>query len=187
MNDDNTRQTVEVPDAGDSGIYLRGSRKAEVNIWSSPIGSGEVWGYRDDLKLPANIREGVTPKLKADKRLGEWNRFRIAMKGDRLTVVLNEKTVIEKAQLPGIPARGPIALQHHGDPIQFANLYIKELPSSAAASRVELVPGAGIKGPFGTEIDPAGNIFFAEMTTNRLCKLDPGGKVTVLTTNLNGP
>src|SRR5436190_2709599 len=69
MNDDNTRQTVEVPDAGDSGIYLRGrSRKAEVNIWSSPIGSGEVWGYRDDLKLPANIREGVTPKLKADKR-----------------------------------------------------------------------------------------------------------------------
>jgi hypothetical protein len=35
--------------------------------------------------------------------------------------------VIENAQLPGVPARGPIALQHHGDPIQFANLYINEL------------------------------------------------------------
>jgi len=49
------------------------------------------------------------------------------MKGDRLSVVLNGKTVIEKAQLPGVPARGPIGLQHHGDPIQFANLYLKAL------------------------------------------------------------
>ncbi|HKQ37613.1 MAG TPA: DUF1080 domain-containing protein, partial [Verrucomicrobiae bacterium] len=99
MNEDNTRKTIEVPDAGDSGIHLRGTRKAEINIWSWPIGSGEVWGYRDDLKLPAEIRKGVTPKLKADKPLGEWNRFRITMKGDRLTVVLNEKTVIDNAQL----------------------------------------------------------------------------------------
>jgi hypothetical protein len=49
------------------------------------------------------------------------------MRGDRVTVVLNGKTVIEDAQLPGIPRRGPIALQHHGDPIQFANLFVKEL------------------------------------------------------------
>ena len=73
------------------------------------------------------IRAALTPKVKADKALGEWNRFRITMKGDRLTVVLNGKVVIENAQLPGIPERGPIALQHHGDPIQFPNLYIKEL------------------------------------------------------------
>ena len=37
------------------------------------------------------------------------------------------QTVIENARLPEIPARGPIALQHHGDPIQFANLFVKEL------------------------------------------------------------
>src|SRR2546423_7023412 len=90
MNDDNTRQTVEVMDAGDSGIYLRGNRKSEVNIWSWPIGSGEIYGYRDDLKQPAQVREGVTPKMKADKPLGQWNRFVITMKGDRLTVVLND-------------------------------------------------------------------------------------------------
>jgi hypothetical protein len=126
-NDDNSQQTVEVPDAGDSGIYLRGNLKTEVNIWCWPVGSGEVWGYRDDQKLPAEVREGVTPKVKADKPVGQWNRFVITMKGDRLTVVLNEQTVIENAHLPGIPAKGPIGLQHHGDPIQFANLYIKEL------------------------------------------------------------
>ena len=49
------------------------------------------------------------------------------MKGELLTVVLNGKTVIDRARLPGVPKRGPIALQHHGDPIQFANLYINPL------------------------------------------------------------
>ena len=34
---------------------------------------------------------------------------------------------ISGAKLPGLPKKGPIALQHHGDPIQFANIYIKEL------------------------------------------------------------
>ena len=51
----------------------------------------------------------------------------IKMKGDRLTVRLNNKNVIENAQLPGVDKEGPIALQHHGDPIQFANVFIREL------------------------------------------------------------
>ena len=34
--------------------------------------------------------------------------------------------VIENAELPGIPAEGPIALQHHGSAIDFANVWIKE-------------------------------------------------------------
>ena len=116
-----------MPDAGDSGIYLRGGSKSQVNIWNWPIGSGEVYGYRTDKSLPAEVRRGVTPKVKADHPIGRWNRFVITMKGDRLTVVLNGRTVIERARLPGVPTRGPIALQHHGDPIQFANIYIKEL------------------------------------------------------------
>jgi hypothetical protein len=120
-------QTREILDAGDSGIYLRGSSKSQVNMWCWPIGSGEVYGYRTDPKMPAEVRRAVTPKVVADTPLGQWNRFHITMKGDRLTVVLNGKTVIENAQLPGVASRGPIALQHHGDPIQFANIYIREL------------------------------------------------------------
>jgi hypothetical protein len=126
--DENGEQKMEeVADAGDSGIYLRGNDKSQVNIWCWSIGSGEVYGYRTDNEQPAAVRAGVTPKVKADKPIGQWNRFEITMRGDRLTVVLNGATVIENAQLPGVPERGPIALQHHGDPIQFANLYIKEL------------------------------------------------------------
>ncbi|MFM1890412.1 MAG: hypothetical protein RLZZ565_1169, partial [Planctomycetota bacterium] len=124
---DGTPLEVEVPDAGDSGIYLRGSSKSQVNIWCWPVGSGEVYGYRTDGSMPAEVRAAVTPSEPADRPLGQWNRFHIVMKGDRLTVTLNGKTVIENAQLPGVAERGPIALQHHGDPIQFANIFVREL------------------------------------------------------------
>jgi len=85
-----------------------------------------VYGYRTDRSLPAEVRAAVTPRKKADKPIGQWNRFMITMRGDRLTVNLNGEVVIENAQLPGVPARGSIALQHHGDPIEFANIFIRE-------------------------------------------------------------
>ncbi len=119
---------VAVMDAGDSGIYLRGSSKAQINIWNWPIGSGEFYGYRLDKSMAPAVRAGVTPSLNADNPIGRWNRFHITMIDDRVTVVLNGVTVIDDALLPGIPPSGPIVLQHHGDLMEFANIYIKELP-----------------------------------------------------------
>jgi len=121
-------QTIPVLDAGDSGIYLRGSSKCQVNIWNWPVGSGEIWGYRTDKNMSADVRKTATPILNADNPPGQWNRFEITVIDDYVTVVLNGKTVIRKAKLPEMPKRGPIALQHHGDPIQFTNIYIKEIP-----------------------------------------------------------
>jgi len=126
-NLDGSRKTVLIPYAGDSGILLRGSGKAQVNITCNTIGSGELYDYRVDKTMPAEVRSGAIPKVKTDSSPGKWNRFVIALKKDRVTVVLNGQTVIENVQLPGIPARGPIGLQHHGDPVQFTNLFIKEL------------------------------------------------------------
>ena len=128
---------LAVPDS-DSGVYLRGASKAQVNIWAWPAGSGEVYGYRTDDKMPPEVRAGVTPKRHADRDIGQWNTFEITMRGDRLTVVLNGIEVIGNAQLPGIAQRGPIALQHHGSKkggvwtsspslVQFRNISIKEL------------------------------------------------------------
>lgn len=136
--DENGKEILNPTPNADSGIYLRGTPKAQVNIWCWPIGSGEVYGYRMDKKMPPEVRAGVTPKVRADNPVGEWNTFVITMKGDRLTVELNGKTVIENAQLPGIPERGPFVLQHHGgykdgeynsasSLVQFRNIYIKEL------------------------------------------------------------
>lgn len=127
VDDAGKPKEVEVLDAGDSGILLRGQGKSQINLWCWPIGSGEVWGYRRDKKQPAEVRAGVTPKVAADNPIGRWNRGVITMKGDRLSFTLNGKQVLDNAQLPGVPSRGQIGLQHHGDPIQFGNLFIKEL------------------------------------------------------------
>jgi hypothetical protein len=119
--------TVPVLHGGDSGIYLRGTSKAQVNIWSSPVGSGEIYGYRTDTTMPPEVRRSATPIQRADNELGQWNRFEIKLVGNTVNVKLNGKVVIRDAELPGLPERGPIALQHHGEPVQFANIYIKEL------------------------------------------------------------
>jgi hypothetical protein len=123
----------------DSGILLRGEMKSQCNIWCWPVGSGEVYGYRMDGRMPPEVRAAVTPKVHADNPVGEWNRFIIRMVGDRLTVSLNGQTVIENAQLPGIAATGPIGFQHHGglekdgsynnasSLVQFRNVFIKKL------------------------------------------------------------
>ncbi|HYE19485.1 MAG TPA: DUF1080 domain-containing protein [Tepidisphaeraceae bacterium] len=129
---------LALPDS-DSGVILRGNVKNQANIWCWPIGSGEFYGYRMDQKMPPEVRAGVTPKHQADKPVGQWNRFEITCKGDRVTVVLNGVTVIENAQLPGIAPKGPLGLQHHGGKdkegkwnsppalVQFRNVYVKEL------------------------------------------------------------
>lgn len=133
--------TIKTPNA-DSGIYLRGYSKAQLNIWCWPIGSGEVYGIRNNPKTPPEIRAGVTPRFNADHPVGQWNTFTIVMVGDRATVLLNDHLVLEQAKLPGIPERGPIVLQHHGGPdakgdlrpasslVQFRNVWIKSLDPS---------------------------------------------------------
>jgi hypothetical protein len=109
---------------GDSGIYLRG--QPQVQIWDNKIGSG---GLFNNKKNPSK------PLTYADRPVGEWNTFHIVMKGDRVTIKLNDKLVVDNVPLenywqPGqpLPARGPIELQHHGNPLWFKNIYIKELP-----------------------------------------------------------
>ncbi|MFN4261078.1 MAG: DUF1080 domain-containing protein [Gemmataceae bacterium] len=108
---------------GDSGIYLRG--QPQVQIWDNPIGSG---GLFNNQKNPRN------PLKKADKPAGEWNTFHIIMKGDKVTVHLNGELVVDNVPLENywergqpLPEKGPIELQHHGDPLFFKNIYIKEL------------------------------------------------------------
>ncbi len=128
---------MAVPDS-DSGIFPRGFPKAQVNIWCWPVGSGEVYGYRMDRSQSPDVRAAVTPKINADHDIGQWNTFEITLRGERLSVLLNGKQVIQDARLPGIPPRGPVGLQHHGGKrngqwsgppslVQFRNLFIREL------------------------------------------------------------
>jgi hypothetical protein len=130
-----------VPKA-DSGIYLRGL--PQVQIWDhtdeaqrklgSNFGSGGLWNNTKGTP-------GRDPLVLADRPFGEWNHFRIIMVGERVTVWLNAKLIVDHARLENyyekdrrnpIPRVGPIQLQTHGGELQWRNLYIRELPASEA-------------------------------------------------------
>jgi hypothetical protein len=109
---------------GDSGIYLRGV--PQVQICDKPAGSGGLYNNRRGPKEP------LSP---ADERAGLWNRFRIQIVGDRVTVHLNGALVVDGVTMENywdrsqpLPAAGPIELQHFAGPLEFQNIFIKELP-----------------------------------------------------------
>lgn len=124
----------KIPATADSGLYLRGT--PQVQIWdpSNPAqfphgnkkGSGGMWN---------NKGEGKEPLVLADKPLGEWNTFYIRMVGDRVTIHLNGKLIINNSPLenywaPGkpLPRAEQIELQNHGNDLWFRSLYVRELP-----------------------------------------------------------
>jgi hypothetical protein len=148
--------TTPTPNA-DSGILLRGGARGQVNIWCWPIGSGELWSVRNDKNLTSQQRAAAVPKVRADNPVGRWNSFDITVTGDRATVMLNGRTVIENAEVPGLAASGPIGLQHHGgidsktgtlspasSLVQFRNVLIRKLPRQARQRAVR--PNADTEG-----------------------------------------
>ena len=116
---------------GDAGIYLKGT--PQVQIWDNAnlkvgaqVGSGGLYNNKVNESKPLKV---------ADKKLGEWNTFRIIMKADRVTVYLNGELVTDNVILENywdrnlpIFAEEQIELQAHGSPISYRNIYIKELP-----------------------------------------------------------
>ena len=116
---------------GDAGIYLRGT--PQVQIWDNAnlkvgaqVGSGGLYNNKENESKPLKV---------ADKKLDEWNTFRIIMKGDRVTVYLNGELVTDNVILENYWDRSmpifteeQIELQAHGSPIAYRNIYIKELP-----------------------------------------------------------
>lgn len=129
-NGDGSDKMVVVPYAGDTGIYVRGSSKNQVNMGNRFIGSGEIYGYRADDNMPGEVRKALVPAINADNPPGEWNRYIITMKKDRISVSLNGQLVIDDALLPDISPSGKIALQDDhatGNRFQFGNIYLKEL------------------------------------------------------------
>lgn len=117
---------------GNSGIFLRADdenfeefEEVQVEIWdrtakvySSPLGSGGIVGY--------NVQEHK-PLRTVDSPLGEWNHFEIRVEQDLVTVYLNDQLVIDRFAADFKQPRGPIVLQHHGWPLWFRNIYLKEL------------------------------------------------------------
>jgi hypothetical protein len=114
----------KIQPGGDSGIYLRGT--PQVQIWDIPVGSG---GLYNNQKNPSE------PLIKADNAPGQWNRFRILMIGEKVTIYLNDVLVVNNVTMENYWERdkpiyptGQIELQHHNSPLYFKNIFIRELP-----------------------------------------------------------
>lgn len=131
--DENGDAVTVLVEERDSGVYLRGNSKSQVNIWEWPAGSGEVYGYRTDGSMPAATRAAATPRMRADRPVGEWNSFRILLVDETLDVHLNGEHVLMNCLLPGVPASGPIGLQAHGSGIRFRNLLVRPIPGASPA------------------------------------------------------
>ncbi|HJT77134.1 MAG TPA: DUF1080 domain-containing protein, partial [Gemmataceae bacterium] len=95
-------------------------------------GSGGLWNNSKGAP-------GKDPLVLADKPFGEWNSFRILMVGERVTVYLNDKLVVDHARLENYWDRklpllrtGPIQLQTHGGEIRWRNIFVRAISPTEA-------------------------------------------------------
>jgi hypothetical protein len=133
---------------GDSGIYLRGT--PQVQIWDpadpnvqkhgAAKGSGGLWNNKQHERFPAEV---------ADRPIGEWNRMHIRMVGPYVSVVLNDKKIVDNVVMenyyePERPVfmRGPIYLQTHGAETRFRNVFVREI-SAEESNRILAQIGGG--------------------------------------------
>ena len=120
----------KIEKGGDSGIYLRGS--PQVQIWDTAlrrvgaqVGSGGLYNNQKNPKNPDRV---------ADRPVGQWNTFRIVMKGERVTVYLNGIKVVNNVVMENYWERKKpiypteqIELQAHSTPLYFRNIFIREI------------------------------------------------------------
>ncbi|MBC8405406.1 MAG: DUF1080 domain-containing protein [Planctomycetes bacterium] len=116
----------------DSGIYLRAT--PQVQIWDTTEAGGK-WNIGADKGsggLWNNQKHARHPLKLADKPFGEWNRMRIVMLGEHVSVWLNGQQTVDHTPLENfwdrskpLAARGPVQLQTHGGEIRFRNIFVK--------------------------------------------------------------
>jgi len=126
----------------DSGIYLRGIPQVQIWDYRKDHGQKGVTADNGSGGLYNNPEgwPGRHPSTLADRPFGEWNRMRIVMVGERVTVFLNGERVVDHTRLNNyfdrktppdrrkpVPRKGPIQLQTHGSEMRFRNLYIRRI------------------------------------------------------------
>jgi len=120
---------------GNSGFYFNVGDKAspvatgiEVQIYDS--GSRKE-GHRLSDHDSGGIIPGIPPTKNAAKPAGEWNRFHITVKGNDLTVKLNDVVVnevtLDEGRLKGRPDKGYIGFQDHSLPLKLKDIKIRKL------------------------------------------------------------
>lgn len=107
-----------------SGVYLRGRYEVQIQ--------DDAGKAIDSLRM-GGVYGFVRPAANASGRPGDWQTYDITLVGRRITVVLNGRTIIENAQIPGITggaldsnegAPGPLMLQGDHGKIAFRKVVV---------------------------------------------------------------
>jgi hypothetical protein len=108
-----------------SGVYLRG--RYEVQIQDD---AGQA---TDSLRM-GGVYGFLRPAVNASGRPNDWQTYDITLVGRRVTVVLNGRTIVDDAEIPGITggaldsdegAPGPVMLQGDHGKISFRKVVIR--------------------------------------------------------------
>ena len=113
------------PKESNSGVYLRGRYEVQVE---------DNYGLEPESTLFGGIYGFLKPNQMAAKPAGEWQRYEITLIGRRVSVVANDKKIINDQIIPGITGGaldskealpGPIMLQGDHGIIEYRNIKIQ--------------------------------------------------------------
>lgn len=139
----------QVVPGGNSGVFYRVSEEPQT-IWhyAPEIQILDDGGHRDGsraLTAAGSLYALVAPSKQVARPAGQWNQFRIVLRGSHGEHWLNGAKVVEydldSPELAKLIAeskfapfekfgkvrRGPVALQHHGQEVWFRNIRIRSL------------------------------------------------------------
>ncbi len=120
---------------GNSGFYFH------VGDLKEPVKKGiEVQIYDSGSKAKnakltdhdsGGIIPGIPPTKNTAKKFGEWNKMRVTVKGNNVTVELNGEVVndvpLDSKSIKDRPPTGYIGFQDHGLPLWLRNIRVREL------------------------------------------------------------
>ena len=113
------------PKGSNSGVYLRGRYEVQVE---------DNYGLEPESTLFGGIYGFLKPNQMAAKPAGEWQKYEITLIGRRVSVVANDKKIINDQIIPGITGGaldskealpGPIMLQGDHGIIEYRNIKIQ--------------------------------------------------------------
>jgi hypothetical protein len=126
FRDFNLHYEYMYPAGSNSGVYLRGRYEIQIQ---------DDYGKAPESHINGAIYGVVTPTSNPTRRAGEWQTVDATMLGNRVTVVLNGKKIIDNApvRLTGAALDdqesepGPIMLQGDHGKVTFRNIRIRPI------------------------------------------------------------
>ena len=129
FEDFNLKLEVKVAKGENSGVYLRGIYEVQVC---------DSYGRNLDSHNMGGIYSRITPVVSAEKPAGQWQTMNITLVNRHVTVVLNDKVIIDNEPLLGCTGGamwsdeskpGPIYLQGDHTGINYRNIVLTPVVS----------------------------------------------------------